>query len=222
MKRLIIALSFVFSLVSCGDIDNYEEPSAIIEGGVYDKSTQELIPAQAPNGAKIRLYEDNSTQPIDFWCNTDGSFTNTRVFAARYSIVPEGPFIVNNSDTIKTVIPTNEKIAFYVEPFLRVKCTATLNGDKADIKYTITKSVAWDGTLNQYAVLYSWTKNVDINNYSSRHQVSVNAADEADLLGKEQTYVIEKIDTSRPVFVRVAARTSGTNFYNYSPVIQLK
>lgn len=222
MKKILLLITGICLFISCGGIDNYDEAEGVVEGGIYDLTTNELIPAQAPNGARIRLYESNSTQPIDFWCMTDGTFYNKRVFAGDYRIIPEGPFIVTTSDTIRIHVPAKQKIDFNVEPFLRVKASAALNGSSATVKFTIAKSDKWDGALSQYAVLYSWTKSIDINNYTSRESVNISADDEENFLGKELTFTVDKIDTSRPVFIRVAARTSGTNYYNYSEILQLK
>lgn len=132
MKRIkLFAVILIMALVSCSSEDNYSEPTKSITGGVYDlKSkgldTEVLIPAQSPNGARIRAYEGNSNQSLNFWCKLDGSFSNERVFAADYRVIPEGPFIVLPSDTAFVSVPTAESVKFFVEPFLRIQLKGTL------------------------------------------------------------------------------------------------
>lgn len=225
MKKIILFMLSALLFANCSDIDNYDAPNSSIKGGIYDLSTKGLanklpVHSQSPNGTRIKLFEGEYTQPIIFWCNTDGSFQNTRVFAGNYKIIPEGPFLVEPDDTIRVSIPSREPIEFYVEPFLRINIRATLNGENANTSFTIKKSNKWKGTLNQYVILYSWTKNVDANNYTYRKIVDV--SQESEVLGTEQSESIPKIDMSRPVFIRIAARTTGTNYYNYSEIIQLK
>lgn len=224
MKTLIAIMISTLLLVGCS-VDNYNEPKLMIEGNVYDESTLGvsdpiLVPTQAPNGIKVRMYEEGYTQPVDFWCSASGHFHNDRVFPGKYHVIVEGPFIVDTEDAIDITIPTKEKLNFYVEPYLRINADAVKNGSSVDISFDITRSDKWAEKLVQYAILYSWTQNVDYNSYTFRH--IVNVTDDNDVLGKKQTFTIEKIDWTKPVFVRIAAITSGTNSYNYSKTIEIK
>ena len=228
MRIFIITFAIAFLLGSCSKIDNYGEGNATVKGGIYDIATkganEELIPAQSPDGARVRLFEEGSSQPVNFWCETDGTFNNNRIFSARYKIIPEGPFITKSTDTLSVSIPNNAAIAFYVEPYLRIKSEATRNGNNVDVKFKISKSSQWTETLNQYVILYSWTKHLDASNYISREIVNVSASEENSILESEltKTIAIPEANANKPVFVRVAARTTGTSYYNYSSLIQLK
>lgn len=227
MKFKNIALSTVLALfaVGCSSEDNYSEPKSSIEGGIYDLSNKDqLIPAQAPDGARIRIFEGSASQSENFWCKSDGSFENKRVFPAFYRIIPEGPFIVAETDTIKIDIPAKEKINFYVEPYLRIHLKGNLsNGDK-DINYefSIEKSSKWDGQLNQYTILYSTTAHIDANSFKKNNIVEVTADQESEVLGKTIKATIKDIQPNRPVYIRIGARTTGTDYYNYSETIKLK
>ena len=225
MKTLITLIVMSALLFAGCSVDNYDEPELVIEGAVYDQATMgdaepALITTQAPNGIKIRMYESGYTQPIDFWCSASGRFRNERVFAGEYNITVEGPFIVEESDAVIVSVHTDKKINFYVEPYLRIQADAVKNGSNVDVKFTITRSDQWPESLVQYAVLYSWTEGVNYNSFSSRQLFDV--SDDSSILGEEQTFTISDIDWNRPVFVRVAAITSGTDQYNYSEVIEVK
>ena len=72
MKTLITLIVMSALLFTGCSVDNYDEPELVIEGAVYDQATMgdaepALIPTQAPNGIKVRMYESGYTQPVDFW-----------------------------------------------------------------------------------------------------------------------------------------------------------
>lgn len=206
---------------ACREIDNYEAPGAAIRGKIVDLNTKELIPAQAPDGAIIRMYEVPSTQPINFSCRLDGTFVNEKVFAGKYKVIPVGPFITKATDTALVDIPTGKDLVFEVESFLTITANAVLSGNKVDVKFTIKKSPNWTERLARYTVVYSHSVNVDVNNYISRYLVNTEEMDEKNLLDKELSFVVENVQTDRPICIRVGARTLGTSYYNYSSIIEL-
>ena len=226
----ILALCFTFiAVVACSSEDNYSAPNVTLEGGIYDLATkgqteEKLIPAQSPDGARIKTFEGSSVQASTIWCRPDGTFTNTRLFADEYKLVPEGPFIVNESDYLTVHIPTNEKVNFYLEPYFRLKLTGSLNKEKREAKFNfqISKSEKWTGTLNQYVILYSTTSHVGVSSYAKNIIQNVTSSTESDFLNVDLEGSITGIDLNRPVFIRVAARSTGTNYYNYSEVVELK
>lgn len=228
MKRIkLFAVILVMALVSCSSEDNYNEPTKSIIGGVYDlkskgSEAEALIPAQSPNGARIRAYEGKSNQSLNFWCKLDGSFSNERFFSADYRVIPEGPFIVHPSDTAFVSVPTKDKVKFFVEPFLRIQLKGTLEeGNKAKYEFTISKSEKWPHDLSQYVLLYSATQYSDNNNYVKRIVVNVSSDKQDEVLDQTLTNTIEGIQTDKPIYLRVGARTKNTNYYNYSEVIKL-
>lgn len=205
-------------MFSCNDIDNYDEPDSQIEGKLIDQTSGELIPCQAPSGARIRMFEGTSTTSTTVWPRTDGTYNSQRVFSGTYTIVPEGPFIVEPSDEVTLFIPASGSVDFNVEPYLRINLSdATLSGSTVSVKFTISRSQHWNEDLNQYVVLCSSTEHIDVLGYTKRAQVTVDNS----ILDAEQTVTLEDIDTSKPVFVRVAARTNGTSYYNYSIIKRL-
>lgn len=219
MKYSLLILALI--CFNCGKIDNYKEPDAGVKGKILDSETKELIPAQSPNGAQVSLYESDSEQPIKFWTKLDGTFENSNVFSGNYKIIVSGPFITKAKDTVRMNIPGGEVI-FEVEPFLRIKASAQLDGNKIHVKYTISKSKNTSNKLARYTIVYSNLIWLDVNNYVTRHLVNTESLDEMDILNKELSYTIENIDTNKDVYVRVGARTISTDYYNYSTILKIK
>lgn len=236
MRILLIITTFALLLfASCADMDNYTEAKGSISGGIYDIETKgsaepKLVPAQAPNGARVRLYEEGALQPVNFWVKPDGTFTNNKVFSGKYTIMVEGPFITQASDALVENIPAGKELQFFVEPYMRINASAKLNTSDIEIKFKMSKSTKWNGVLNRYVIIYSNTHSPDVTGFKYRKEVVVESADEASVLDTEHVFVLSEkdangavqYDTNKPIFVRVAARTTGTEFYNYSEVIQLK
>ncbi|MDR2968252.1 MAG: DUF3823 domain-containing protein [Tannerellaceae bacterium] len=221
MMKQIILLNILclasLSLFSCGEIDNYEEPNSRIEGKLIDAVTGDLIPCQGLNGARIQMYEAESTTATSVWVGLDGTYKSERVFSGNYRIIPQGPFLP--VDTVRTAVPTNGNLDFTLEPYLRIKLDeATLSGTTATLKFTISKSTQTSAALNQYGVLYSTTENIDAaTGFVKRSLVTTNDA----ILDVQQTVTIEGIDTAKPVFVRIAARSGASTYYNYSVIKRL-
>lgn len=220
MKTKILLFLCLCLFVACGDIDNYEAPSSTITGGVYDQSNQStLVPAQSPNGCRVRLYSTSkvSNTPVNFYCKYDGTFENTKVFADQYKVVVDGPFVASSIDTVLVSVPATD-VKLYAEPCLRIKASATLSGSSITVQYNVTQSSLSTGTCDTYYILYSTFERIDINNFTASESVSVEDAP----LGEQHSFVFSGVDTTGHLYARVAARTSETSYYNYSDVIQLK
>jgi hypothetical protein len=220
MKKYIFLLISLLFICSCGEIDNYDEPNAMISGGVFDaKNKEELIPEQSPNGCRIRLYSTDkvSNTPINFYCNMDGTFQNTRIFAGNYKVIAEGPFVNGSVDTVSVKL-SQKDITIYAEPCLRINAEAQLSGTTLNVNYTVTQSPLSKGTCTTYYILYSTFEKIDINNRTAYKTVDVSAAP----LGEQHAISLDGIDISGHVYARVAARSSETSYYNYSKVIKVK
>lgn len=232
MKKAFYILFLLTALLyGCGDIDNYDAPDASLKGKLIDLATkgsgnEKLIPCQAVSGAKIALYEGNFLLPTRFSVKTDGSFEGAMIFKGDYMVVPEGPFIVTSADSVHTHIPVGNDLDFYLEPFLRLEITdAYLDfaGTAVTVKFKIAKSAKVSARLARYTVVWANVPQLDINTQvtgsgagKNMIEVNVESYDENDYLDKELTVVLHGVDPTRPVYVRSAARITGTNHFNYS------
>lgn len=204
-------------LMSSCSVDNYNEPEASLYGGIYDAETQELVPAESPNGARVQIYQGDSKQPINFWCKPDGTFENTRIFAGKYRITVQGPFVASSISEQQIDIPASN-IKIVVEPYLRIAAEATLNGSTLDIDYIVRQSKESVGNVSQVQILYGNTIGLSVT--ASKKRITVNTSDQP--IEEKHHVSITDIDTSEPVYVRVAAKTSETSYYNYSALQKVK
>lgn len=137
MKKLnIISAVLVSAVISGCQIDNFDAPSTIIQGNLYDAKTGELLQLeQGKNHTRIMTEElswnDGEFSPFYLAVKQDGTYYNNKMFDAQYRISPiDGPFIpVLLRDGDKIVVD-NRKVVdvkgeatvdFELEPFLRVE-----------------------------------------------------------------------------------------------------
>lgn len=222
-KYILYIVAIMASMSACNNIDNYSAPSSKLTGNIYNKNTLELIPAKAPNGAVIQLFENNSIQPTNFTCKVDGSFTNSRIFKGNYRVIPRGPFITIPEDTINTILPLKEPLDFYVDPYLTIDIVNTTknsnnNTNGIEVTFVVSRSEQTNNKVNVCSVIYSNTQTIDENNNVSK--VDISLTDE--MLDQNNVVVVNNIDTTKPIFIRVAARITGTNYFNYSKVLRVE
>ena len=95
MKKIAFytLLCVLFSFSSCDlfKMDNYEEPAETLQGEVVDVVTGEpVLTDQGSEGIRVRLTElswgPNATHNPDFYCMSNGTFQNTKLFKGNYNI----------------------------------------------------------------------------------------------------------------------------------------
>lgn len=216
IKLIIAAGLLLLGMGSCSK-DNYDEPEATITGGVYDAKDGTLIPTQQPNGIRVRLYEKDYKQPTNFDCMPDGTFKNTRLFPGHYRVTVEGPFVSSSIKEQDVTIPASD-VHITAEPLIRIKAKSQLSGNTVSVSYSISKSEQSKGGIRQIYVLCGNTIGLSATTASKRVNIDPASVQQ----GVEQTAAITDVDTSKPVFVRVAARSTESNYYNYSEIVRLK
>lgn len=163
MKKLLSYIPFlaILTLSACNlfEIDNYKAPSKTLKGEVVDAETGEpVLTDQGSEGIRVRLTEEswgeNVTPNPDFYCMSDGTFRNTKLFAGTYNVRIDGPFIpllreddrgVPLADETQTVVINNSAtVKFEVQPFLNVEWVdqpQVING-KIKAKVRVTRGVS--------------------------------------------------------------------------------
>jgi hypothetical protein len=162
MKKLALyTIVALFTFSSCGlfEVDNYDAPGETLQGEVVDVVTGErVLTDQGSEGIRVRTlelsYGDNPGYNTDIWCKPDGSFQNTKVFAGKYNVRVDGPFIplvrddangVSIVDESKTVdIKGVVKLKFEVQPFLKLEWVdkPTVSNGKITAKVRVTRAVS--------------------------------------------------------------------------------
>src|SRR5690349_19122717 len=156
MKNIVYALalgSILLTAGSCKKDDNYDGPTETLQGRIIDAGTNQNVQSEVSgdngSGTRIKLLEtswsDNPT-PLYLATKQDGTYSNTKVFAATYKMIAEGAFVpmdIAGNDKSQTVVVKGgtTTVDFTVEPFLRVELVGepVINGNgtvSQDVKVT--------------------------------------------------------------------------------------
>jgi len=252
MKKIYYLAAFCLAAIagsSCSKIDNYPAPSNTLRGSTIDAGTGNTVQTEiGSRGTRVKLLETSySSDPTPYYFQSmqDGTFNNTKIFAATYKISVEGPFVplvqtdsVGNitSDQSQTVIikgtNTVTNVNFKVEPFLRVDLVGepVFNADSTvtvQVKVTRgTTNTAYQQDITDINLYVSNTQYDGDNNYDPRYSklTSYSGSTGTALLG--QTISITTTGGALPqqdVYFRVGARiNAGLDEYNYSKPAAIK
>jgi len=241
MKNIVFAVAAGALLVmgnSCKKTDNYDGPTETLQGHIIDVSTKQNVQSEVSgdngSGTRIRLLEiswsDNPT-PLYLATKQDGTYTNTKVFAATYKMVAEGAFVpmdLAGSDQSQTV---NVKggvttVDFTVDPFLRLAWVGepVMNADSSvSVQVTVTRGTAnasFQQSIINLGLFISPSEYVGNNNYDTRYSALLSYTGTAGnaILGQTITLSSKPLP-KRDWFLRIGSRISyGTNRYNYSTI----
>jgi hypothetical protein len=248
MKNVFISIliaTAVTTTIACTKTDNYPAPSSTITGSTIDEGTDATLETEiGGGGTRIKLLEtsyDSAPVPLYFQSMQDGTFNNTKVFAATYKVSVEGPFVpliltdstghtvTDSSQTI--VLKNSATLHFRVQPYLRVMMVGNpvINSDTTvSVQVIVTRGTgnpAYQQHLTDVNLYVSNTKYNGNNNYDPRYSklTSYNGSDGDSLLGK--TITLTTTGGALPaqdVYFRVGARIStGLNQYNYAPPVSI-
>lgn len=205
------------------EVDNYEAPDLTLSGRIVDSQTKELVGSGGINaGSLIKLYQDNSTQPIILKTLPDGTFTHTRLFAGNYSYTAEGAFEMAVENPQPLLINNDMALEIEVVPHVRVKTEmVAVDGTTATVKVIFQKAAA-EKELVQVAVIWSTYPNP--NNFTFEEGgIQVEAIEPVDLAEGERQFLIERLKPGTSYYVRGSALAANPgNYYNYSTQLELQ
>jgi hypothetical protein len=222
VSMLIILCGFCF--YGC-DLDNYEAPNATLTGRLVDAETNEGMPTQTPNGARIRIYEfyknEWSPQPYDFWVKQDGSFENRSVFAGKYRIMAEGAFAA--IEPVEMDISGTKNLDLKVTPYLRLSIHATPGaGGEVTLTTQVTRS-ANAPKIRTLTFVCGKTPYVDKNTFTKNLNLDVSAVSDDEIVSQSYSATLTELIPNTTYYVRVGAFANNTgNHYNYSKVLEVK
>jgi hypothetical protein len=225
---------------SCNKTDNYAPPSSTITGSTVDEGTGETVQTEiGGGGTRVKLLETSYSAnpvPIYFQSKQDGTFNNTKVFAATYKVSVEGPFVplvqTDNTGTVVSdssqtiVLKDQASLKFKVQPYLRIEWVGNpvVNADKSvTVQVKVTRGTnipAYQLDVTNINLYVSNTQYDGQNNYDPRYSTltSYSGSTGTALLG--QTITITTTGGALPaqdVYFRVGARiNAGLNQYNYT------
>jgi len=252
MKNALYYIAFCLVAIagnSCSKIDNYPAPSNTLRGSVTDAGTGAGVQTEiGGGGTRIKLLETSySANPTPYYFQSmqDGTFNNTKIFAATYKVSAEGPFVPlvqtdslgnTTSDQSQNVVikgtNTVTTVNFKVEPFLRVDLVGNpvFNADSTvTVQVKVTRGTAntsYQQDVTDINLYVSNTQYDGNNNYDPRYSklTSYSGTTGTALLG--QTISITTTGGALPlqdVYFRVGARiNAGLDEYNYSAPVSIK
>lgn len=221
MKTKLTLLFIVIMLAGC-EIDNYDAPQVTASGRIVDSQTGKLVESGGINaGTTVKLYQDNSSQPLIYNTLPDGTFVNSKVFAGNYSYIAEGPFKMVATGPQNITISNNSEIKIEVIPNLRLDITGGLNGTTANITMNFEK-VATGQKLVHLAVVWSKFRNPNNFTFAGGSIIQENV-ESLDLTSGKKTFTIQNLQPNTKYYIRGSARTNNPgNYYNYSTQIELQ
>jgi hypothetical protein len=240
MKNISFAVAIGSLLLvgnSCKKVDNLDAPDQTLTGRIIDGSTKQTVQSEVSGdngaGTRIKLLEiswsDNPT-PLYLATKQDGTYNNTKVFAATYKMIAEGAFVpmdLAGNDQTQTVNVGGgvTTVDFTVDPFLRVNVgQAVINGDgSVSVQATVTRGTsnpAFQQNITNLALFVCPYEYVGNNNFDNRYSTVLSYTGTTGNAIAGQTITL----TSKPLpkkdwFLRVGSRIAyGTNRYNYSTI----
>ncbi|HVI44846.1 MAG TPA: DUF3823 domain-containing protein [Chitinophaga sp.] len=209
--------------------DNYKSADARIYGTVVDETTGQPVPAQAVNGAKIRVsqldYSSAAPVPQLSSVKPDGTYENAAIFSGRYEVSATGPFYPVKPAVV--TISGNQQLDIKVKPFLLVTATVgEVTGNSITVKYVV-KSNANAQQIARVAAVAGTTAGVDVNYYLQRIVVNTEAIDNTTIGNTTYTAVFTDLKPGTTYFIRAAGRTvtsadNPSSLFNYTPVMEIK
>jgi len=229
MKRYI-ALFFVAGLLSVSSckLDDYEVPAKTIEGTVVDAETGGNIQTRQPEGIRIRMLEQKYENPVpnDFWCKSDGTFKNVRLFPGNYKVIPvDGPFEQSSVDTLLVDLSQDQQVSFKVEPFARVTDPViSRDGNGIRATYKISQGSSTKKIMKSMLICYTSPILHEATTgklSSAENDLSVHTTAEIKSMSFED--VIENVPAGKTIYARIAVQTENPlNRFNYSPIIEIQ
>jgi hypothetical protein len=219
-------------------IDNWDEPDARFHGRIIDAYTGENLMTSQDEWS-IRIWETSWKDGIPNYQSLsvmqDGSYNNTKLFAATYDMLPYGgPFWP--CDTVKNVVlkKTVEQ-DFTVTPYLQViDFKTSLNGTNLILSCRL-KAPRRNGLPDLFEIkpfisLTSFCGNgnnsyININEYNNK-RIQINKSWEAEVGDADTsgTYNVGPlpVKSGYTYYVRLGAAVNDANRkYNYSPIVKV-
>ncbi|SHF80435.1 Protein of unknown function [Mariniphaga anaerophila] len=226
MKIHKLILGLLILLTAC-QVDNYDEPNHTLTGTLKVKGSDENFVSEQPNAYRIKLLEtswSDNPEPQYFWGKADGTFRNTRLFAATYKVQPvEGAFFP--VDAVETEIKGTKNIDFTVIPYLEFEnVDITKSGNSLNVSYRLKRQQAGDKIIDT-RVFISKNPSVGNNVFSSEISPMVdlqNISDE-EILQTTFNESISNFESNSIYYVRIGARTDNAQKrYNFTKIVKIE
>lgn len=232
MKRLTFYIAIGMAMLtasSCSKFDNYDAPDQTVQGAITDVATGKAVQTEVTTtdnaltaGTRIQLIEVSyspTATPQYLGSKQDGTFINTKLFAATYKVTPTGAFVPPTPKTVEVKGGVTE-VNFQVEPFLNIEWVGEPTYDSATgkitAKYTITRGTAntsYQDAIGDCVLYLNNSQYLGNSNFTLFTRPA--AADRP--LNTTNTVVSPVVPKGREMYLRIGARI-GSRLYNYSTI----
>lgn len=223
-----LVLCSFFALLSCVDDGGImdEAPGETLKGTLTDSETgNTYLTGEETHSFDVILKEisfaDNAPER-KYKGMFEGTYQNTKLFNAEYSIEIKGPFLPVPIETVKvsgTVVQD-----FTVTPFTHFNgVSASKSGTNITVKFTHYQTTTAGGYPNDIRVLVGRYVRVSHSTFEFREILRPNSAESDAMLGVEQSVTLssDKIDPSLKYYARIATSTSRSGYWNFSEVVEV-
>jgi len=228
MKKYIWIVFITLLWVGCDELDNYDEPNATLTGQIVDVATGKPLKSEQPNGYRIRYREIADKYPnaqyYYFWGKADGTFNNSKMFAAQYEIMPvEGPFVTPEPKIV--TIKGKAEVQFEVIPYLVIsedEISLDATSKTLQVTFKVSKPVDSPANPSTAFVALTWNPNVSYNTFGATGSgIRTTRTVSADDLGSTLSFNID-ISSLTPnhkwYVVMGCSSSNNTSRFNYSDV----
>lgn len=222
-KFYVLLLSGLLLTSAC-ELDNYDEPDAILTGNIVYNG--EVIPV-ARNQVRFELWQPGYelSAPIDVAIAQDGSYSS-RLFSGQYKLAfvqGEGPFKAS-TDTINIDLNGNTTLEVEVTPYHMIR-NAQFNHSAGTISATCAVEQILTGVdardVERVTLIINRTIFVDANSGGEGSVAQSDAADISDLANLSFAVEIPN-DPLKPdqnyMFARIGVKTVGVEDMIYTQV----
>ncbi len=220
-KRIYLIVSILLVFISSCEIDNYEAPTETLQGVLADSEGNPFITEQ-PNGFQIKIIEDGSSTPRSFWGKADGTFLNTKIFKAKYKVIPtNGAFFP--LDTVDTVIKGETTLNFVITPYLKITASFEQVGSNIKATYKISKALGAGKITSARFLVSKWNPNVGMNYSDYNMERDLSEITDETIVNSEYTdEITDCLVSGATYYARIAVLSENSiGRYNFSTIQEI-
>ncbi|KAA6336422.1 hypothetical protein EZS27_015417 [termite gut metagenome] len=219
MKKLIFLFIASALILSSCENDNYAEPDAGIQGTVTDIITGKSLLTEQPNGFQIRnkeiswngtdiVIDDPDLYSRKFWGRADGTFTNTKMFAATYQITPvNGAFHTVDIQTVELKSGKMTTIDFNVLPYVSFSNVSIVKDPANSLGIIATFTVNVHATESEPATIRNYRL------FATNRSPYVGAFAFDDAVSSANDVALTPAQLGNPITIKQAGFVKGKTYY---------
>jgi len=226
MKKInvIIYTAIILAIVSiavsgCNDPITDFGFDGSFSGEILDQTSGNNIPGDITSGSfVVNALGEHDQVSMVMRVKGDGTFANSKLYPQSYQVWVEGPFIESPTERVNIDLTGGKEVIhnFEVTPFMNISPPA-LNGTPTSSEITVNYSVSGNsGHVAELRELYCSTVSYPTGSTGSGpgwHTITVT------LPADQGLETISSLEPGTRYFIRVGAKASGENEFNYSEQI---